>query len=147
MTSGISGWIPKRRELRSSKTQKHNIESQDVETYARILRKQRSKIFDHCVEPNVEKARSFLMIFFLVNEEKMSQFSITIMMHSSPCRRGYKGGLCPPNPPRLAAGYSPRCSLLVANLRLRWGIPPHPPISIVKCYDALSELTTDSMLL
>ena len=23
----------------------------------------------------------------------------------------YKGGLCPPNPPRLAAGYSPRCSL------------------------------------
>ena len=82
----------------------------------------------------------------------LMQFSITIMSHkvywsyisthTSPCRRRLYGGLCPPNPPHLAASCSPRCSLPVANLRLRWGIPPHPPISIVKCYVVLLELTT-----
>ena len=56
-------------------------------------------------------------------------------------RRRFNGRLCPPNPPRLAASCSPRCSLPVANLRLRWGIPT-PPISIIKCYVILSELTT-----
>ena len=35
-------------------------------------------------------------------------------------------GFAPQTPPRLAAGYSAQCSLPVANLRLRWAIPPHP---------------------
>ena len=39
-------------------------------------------------------------------------------------------GLCPPNPPRLAAGCSPRCSLPITNLRLSGG-DPHTPLVLL----------------
>ena len=38
----------------------------------------------------------------------------------------YKGGLCPPNPPRLAAGYSPRCSLRSQTYGSAGGTPCTP---------------------
>ena len=47
-------------------------------------------------------------------------------MIMSPCRRRYYGGLCPPNPPRLAVGSSPRCSLRSQTYGSAGGAPCTP---------------------
>ena len=67
----------------------------------------------------------------------MMQSMITIMMHSSILARagGVKMGGFAPKPPTLSSELFASVLPPVANLRLWWGIPPHPPSSIVKSYE------------